>query len=257
MMTTTAAPMSNNIDNNIVEEREQAPSLPPRPPKTVCIDVRETGKKISVYPLVRVALEMKKLKDGDIVELYTDDYEGLRNDIRSWAELTGHGLELEEMVLLGEEYDHFFITKRSVTDSVVQQPVERLAIIISKDSLEDLISPLGFALAGAVAGKKVSIFFQGPAVHVLKKGFKGQLSGWFSKPFSYFARRGMAAMGHEPPTTKLQQLQDLGAKFFACHPSMDVFGVKQSQIAYDNVSLCEYSTFLLEMHGASTIQLYP
>ena len=251
--------MATTLTSNNDDEQEQAPrAVPPTPqPKTVSVDVRGTGKKISVYPLVRVALELKKLNEGDIVELYTDDYEGLRRDIRSWAELTGHELELEEMVVLGEEYDHFFIKKRRSTTTDPVPPKERLAIIISRESLEDLISPLGFALAGSASDKDVSIFFQGPAVRVLQRGFKGQLSGWFAKPFSYFARRGMEAMGHEPPATKLQQLHDLGAKFFVCHPSMDVFGVKQSQIAFDNVTLCEYATFLHEMSGSSTIQLYP
>ena len=128
-----------------------------------------------------------------------------------------------------------------------------MAIIISKDSLEELLGPLGFALAGACSGMEVSLYFMGPATRVLKKNFKGALSGLW-KPFSFFARRAMDKMGHAPPAEKLDALQHLGAKLYVCHPSMRVFGVQESQLR-NGVVLAEYATFLEVMKDAN-VSLY-
>jgi peroxiredoxin family protein len=81
------------------------------------------------------------------------------------------------------------------------------------------------------------------------------MSGLMS-PFSVFARRGLMAVGHDVPSEKLKQLHDLEAKFFVCHPSMEHFGVKEENLAFDDVILAEYTTFLDVMRGAS-IQMYP
>ena len=75
-------------------------------------------------------------------------------------------------------------------------------------------------------------------------------------PFSVFARRGMKDVGHDPPAEKLHQLHDLGAKFYVCHPSMHHFGVKEENLAFDDVILAEYTTFLDVARGSS-IQMYP
>jgi hypothetical protein len=64
----------------------------------------------------------------------------------------------------------------SKTAEVREQP--GWAIVISDPGLEELLSPLGFALAAAFAGGSVSIYFQGPAVRVLARSFSGKLPGW-------------------------------------------------------------------------------
>jgi predicted peroxiredoxin/TusA-related sulfurtransferase len=241
-------------------EEQEPSSTTETTPSKITIDVRGTGKKISVYPLVRVAQALKNIPDDgqqNIIELWTDQFTGLRHDIQAWADMAGHELErkIDTEKEEATEYDHYIIRKAS-GGGVRRNNQESLAIIVSKEALEDLISPLGFALAAATTGMEVSIFFQGPGVRVLRKGFQGRLSGFFAKPFSFLARRGMAKMGHERPATKLKQLHDLGATFYACHPSMEVFGVKEKQLAFEGVILAEYTTFLHAMRGA-TIQMYP
>ena len=84
-------------------------------------------------------------------------------------------------------------------------------MIISHPGLEELLSSLGFALAAALGGGEDSLYFQGPAVRVLKRGFNARLQG-IGRFFSAFARSGMDKTGHIPPQEKLRQLQDLGAK---------------------------------------------
>jgi len=73
-------------------------------------------------------------------------------------------------------YNRYIIVKaidENPTAPSPQQEQHHLAIVISKPGLEELLSPLGFALAGACAGWNVSIYFQGPAVSVLQTNFRG------------------------------------------------------------------------------------
>jgi len=99
------------------------------------------------------------------------------------------------------------VKQQDQRDGAASSNGERVAVIISKDTLEELLSPLGFALAGACAGMEVVLYFQGPGVRVLDRRFLGTLSSMLWKPFSRFARRGMASMGHAPPAAKLDLLQ--------------------------------------------------
>ncbi len=54
---------------------------------------------------------------------------------------------------------------------------------ISNHALEYLIAPLGLALSAALNGDDVYLYFQGPAVKILTKGFSESLSG-VGKPFT-------------------------------------------------------------------------
>ena len=75
------------------------------------------------------------------------------------------------------------------------------------------------------------------------------------RPFSRFPRSGLAKVGHIPPQDKVTQLQKLGAQLFACGPSMQHYKVDPADLAFDNVTICEYLTFMEQMHDAD-IHLY-
>ena len=131
---------------------------------------------------------------------------------------------------------------------------QRVAIVVSSDGLEELLSPLGFALAAALGGAQVSVYLQGPAVHVLAPGFRARLHGP-GRPFSRFARAGLEKAGHVAPTTKLRQLQALGGRLYACGPSLAHFHVDPNRLAFDDVVVCEYLSFMEVMRQAD-VQLY-
>jgi predicted peroxiredoxin len=130
---------------------------------------------------------------------------------------------------------------------VRQQP--GWAIVISTPGLEELLSPLGFALAAALAGSPVAIYFQGPAVRVLTRAFTERLRGW-QRPFSTFARRGLDRAGHPPPHQKLGQLENLGARIYICGPSMQHFNIAADDLLLTGVRIAAYSTFVEEMNNA-------
>lgn len=209
------------------------------------IDMR--GKKITTFILYGALAKLGTMREGEILEIVTDRFEGIESDIKAWCRMTGHKLVGSEQQANSEQY---YIEK-----AAPREGEGSLALIVSSAGLEELLSPLGFALGAALSGTDVHIYFQGPAVRVLKKGFTAKLRG-MGRPFSRFARKGMADMGHVPPQDKLTQLRELGAHFYICAPSMDHFGVKKSELIFDDVVVSEYLTFVEVMKQAD-IQLFP
>ena len=202
-------------------------------PANRSIDMR--GKTITPFIIYYTVKNLKDMQEGEILEVKTDKFEAIENDIAAWSRMTGNQLiELET----GDSYQRYYIKKVTV-----DLPDKKLAMIISNPGLEYLLSPLGLALSAALSGTDVYIYFQGPATRVLKKNFKARLTG-IQKPFSSFARNQMAKAGHLPPQDKLQQLNELGARFYICGGSMEPFGVRKSDLIFDDVIVAEYLTFL-------------
>jgi predicted peroxiredoxin/TusA-related sulfurtransferase len=208
-------------------------------PANRSIDMR--GKTITPFILYYAVKKLKDMQVGEILEVNTDKFEAIENDINAWSRMTGNSLiEMET----GNNYQRYFIKKVSIKKSE-----RKLAMIISDPGLERLLSPLGLALSAALSGTDVYLYFQGPAVRVLKKNFKAKLSG-IQKPFSSFARKEMARAGHLPPQDKLEQLKEMGARIYICGGSMNPFGVKKSDLIFDDVIIAEYLTFLEIMDKA-------
>lgn len=203
------------------------------------IDMR--GKTITPFIVYYIVKNLNDMQEGEILEVNTDKFEAIENDIGAWARMTGIPLEGIET---GEAYQRYYI--RNVE---AQKAEQKLAMIISDPGLEMLLSPLGLALSAALSGKEVYLYFQGPAVKVLKKGFNAKLSG-IQRPFSSLARNEMAKAGHLPPQEKLHQLRKLGAHFYICGGSMDPFGVTKDDLIFDDVIIAEYLTFLEVMENA-------
>ena len=215
---------------------------------TVTIDrsLDRTGKSITTYVVYDVVTELAGMEDGDVLELTTDDYQPISADIQAWCEMSGHRLLASERI---GGRRRFVVEKRSVV-----REKTAMAMVISDNGLEELLSPLGFALAAALEGMDVSLFVQGPAVRVLKKGFHPKLKGW-ARPFSRFASTGMARTGHVPALEKIRQLRSLGADIYMCGPSMEHFKVRPEDLVFDDLSIVEYLTFTAVMEKAD-IHLY-
>jgi len=213
-------------------------------PANRSIDMR--GKTITPFILYYTVKNLKDMQEGEIIEVNTDIFEAIENDISAWSRMTGYSLlEIET----GKTYQKYYIKKVNIKNRE-----RKLAMIISDPGLERLLSPLGLALSAALTGTDVYLYFQGPATRVLKKNFNATLSG-LQKPFSSFARKAMAKAGHLPPQDKLEQLKELGARIYICGGSMDPFGVKKSDLIFEDVIVAEYLTFLEVMENAD-IQIF-
>lgn len=208
------------------------------------LDLR--GKTITTYILFEIHGALADLGQGGQVEATTDAYSAIDSDLRAWCRTTGN--RLVDVVADGDTR-RFVIEKGPRQDST-----HKLAAIISDEGLFELLSPLGFALAAALDGHDVSLFFQGPAVRVLGKGFTAKMHGP-GRPFSRFPRAGLAKIGHLPPQQKIAQLQQLGARLYACGPSMERNKVDPDDLAFDDVTIAAYVTFMEQMTSAD-IHLY-
>ncbi len=204
------------------------------------------GRTITTFVVFDAAAELQKMEEGDVLEVVTDDFEPFREDIAAWCRASGHVLVSSERTAAGLR---FLIEKGSPATKDT-----RLAMVISDHGLEELLSPLGFALAAALEGIDVSLYFQGPAVRVLTRGFRPKLKGW-ARPFSRFAAAGMTKSGHIPAQEKLRQLRSLGAHLYLCGGSLQPFKVKREDLVFDDVPIVEYLTFMSIMEGAD-IQIY-
>lgn len=211
---------------------------------TATLDMR--GKTISTYVAFAVVSRLADLAEGETVELITDASDALDNDIHAWSRTTGHEVVGVER---GDREFRYVICKHPPRRSG-----RRFAAVISDPGLEELLSPLGFALSAALEGVEVSLYFQGPAVRVLTRGFVDRLRGP-SRPFSRFARSSLNAIGHIPAQEKIAQLQRLGAHLYACGPSMEHFKVRPVDLAFAGVTIAEYLTFMEVMANAD-IHIY-
>jgi len=213
-------------------------------PVTKSLDRR--GKTITTFAIFDVAAEFAAIRRGDVIELLTDDFEPFTHDVAAWCGSTGHKLISSVSTADGVR----FLIEKGPTPTTDAS----LAVVISSDGLEELLSPLGFALAAAPEGMAVHIYVQGPAVRVLARGFRPKLHGW-ARPFSRFAASGLSKAGHLPAQDKLRQLRSLGAKIYMCGPSMQHFRVKSDALIFDDLPLVEYFSFMSVMRNAN-VQIY-
>lgn len=205
-----------------------------------------TGKTITTFVVFDATAQLRKMNEGEFLEIITDDLEFFEHDLAAWCKTTGHTLVASEAVAGGRR---FLIEK----GAGVQKDTS-LAMVISSAGLEELLSPLAFALAAALEGIDVSLYVQGPAVRVLARGYRPKLSGW-ARPFSRFAAASMAKSGHIAAQDKLRQLRSLGGSIYMCAGSMDHFKVAKEDLVFDGLPLVEYLTFMAVMERAD-IHIY-
>lgn len=205
------------------------------------LDLR--GTTITTHIAFRAHEALAGLEEGGRVELTTDALPAIDSDIRAWCRTAGH--RLVEATAPDGGPQRFVIERGRRTG-----PVGKLAVVISNDGLLELLSPLAFSLAAALEGQRVAIYFQGPAVRVLARGFTARLRG-LGRPFSRFPRRGLAAAGHVAPDEKVRQLLTLGATIYVCGPSLEHYRVATADLAFEDVTISAYLTFMEQMCDAS------
>ena len=208
------------------------------------LDLR--GRTITTFIAYEVHDALSRLDEGARLDVVTDASAAIDTDLRAWCRTAGH--RLVDPRTTGP-------TRTFTVDKGAPRRSERkFAAVINDDGLFELLAPLGYALAAALEGHEVSLYFQGPAVKVLADRYVAKMHG-LGGPFSRFPRVGLAKAGHLPPQAKLGQLQHLGARIYACGPSMDHFKVAPTNLAFDGVIVCEYLTFM-EQLDAADIHLY-
>jgi predicted peroxiredoxin/TusA-related sulfurtransferase len=208
------------------------------------LDLR--GKSITTYVVFEAAARLATMAEGEVLEFLSDDYEPFPHDVTAWCEAAGHNLLSSQSTPRGLKFQIQKGPSKATRGS--------LAVVLSSDRLEELLSPLGFALAAALERMDIQLYVQGPAVRVLTRGFRPKLHGW-ERPFSRFAATGLSKAGHLPAQDKLRQLRTLGARIYMCGPSMQHFKVKAEDLIFDDLPVVEYLTFVAVMREAD-IHIY-
>jgi predicted peroxiredoxin/TusA-related sulfurtransferase len=188
----------------------------------ILVDARWTWKPYRVIYEVIKAMRAEEI--GSVVEVSTKDDKGLLNDVATWCEATGHEILSSERPSEGEV--------RSLIRKGEPRPNDQtMTVIMSTASLEHAVYPLDKALAGAVLGMDVNVVFEGAGVRLLKRGYRSKLNGTIGGLFTSMVERVMKKeIGWPLPQESIVILEDLGAHFYVCGPSMFGYGVREEDL---------------------------
>jgi predicted peroxiredoxin/TusA-related sulfurtransferase len=176
----------------------------------------------------RIVYEViKALRDQDagaVVEVITKDDPGILTDLACWCEATGHDL-------LSTDSNRRDEARLVIRKGAPKRSESTITVVISTANLEHAVFPLEKAVAGAVLGMKVNVVFEGAGVRLLKRGYRSRLSGLVGGLFTPMVEQVMRRqIGWPLPQETISMLQDLGAHFYVCGPSMYGYRVDKSEL---------------------------
>ena len=185
------------------------------------LDARGTWKPYRVaYEVIKA---LRGLGTGSVVEVITSDDQGLLNDLGTWCRDTGH-----ELLSVQPAEGVARVLIRKGEPARIEQT---MTVIMSTASLENAVYLLDKALAGAVLGMDVNVVFEGAAVRLLKRGYRPRLSGLVGGLFTAKVEGVMKdQIGWPLPQESILILEDLGARFYICGPSMSGYGVHEQDL---------------------------
>jgi predicted peroxiredoxin len=131
-----------------------------------------------------------------------------------------------------------------------------MTVIMSTARLEHAMYPLDKALAGAVLGMGVNVVFEGAGVRLLKRGYRPRLSGLVGGVFTAKVERVMKdEIGWPLPQESILILEDLGARFYVCSPSLVGYGVREQDLIVSKYTLGAVVTWA-DLLARSDIQIF-
>jgi len=210
------------------------------------LDVRGTWKPYRVaYEVIKA---LRPLDVGSVVEVITKDDQGLLNDLGIWCRATGHEL-LDTKPGDGE-------TRVLIRKGEPVRNDRTMTVIMSTASLEAAVYPLDKALAGAVLGMDVSVVFEGAGVRLLRRGYRSRLSGLVGRVFTSKVEQVMSKeIGWPLPQESILILEDLGAHFYLCGPSMFGYGVHEQDLIIREYTVGAVITWA-DLLARADIQVY-
>jgi predicted peroxiredoxin/TusA-related sulfurtransferase len=217
-----------------------------RTQEQLLVDARWTWKPYRVaYEVIRA---LRGQETGSVVEVITKDDQGLLNDLAIWCRATGHELLATQP---GQGEARLLIRKGEPVRSD-----KTMTVIMSTANLEHAMYPLDKALAGAVLGMEVNVVFEGAAVPLLKRGYRSRLSGLVGGLFTAKVEGVMKKeIGWPLPQESILILEDLGARFYVCSPSMFGYGVHEQDLIISNYTLGAVVTWA-DLLARSDIQIF-
>ncbi|MZK51116.1 CoA-disulfide reductase [Clostridium beijerinckii] len=221
-------------------------------------------------PIKRVFEEIKKMEDGNILEVKASD-PGFTKDIKSWCDSTGN-------TLLKSEFDNkekaFIAYIQKGTSAALRKnasspnAVEKngATLVVFSGDLDKAIASFIIATGAASMGKEVTMFFTFWGLNILKSADKPSVSkDMMEKMFDVMlpahpgklplSQMNMMGMGSamikqimkkhnvDNLETLIKNAIDMGVKVVACSMSMDLMGIKKEEFI-DGVEIGGVASYL-------------
>ncbi len=121
----------------------------------------------------------------------------------------------------------------------------KLAIIVSKNTLDMAYPPLILAVTAAAMGMEAYLFFTFWGMYLIKKGGteKSKLPGIMSL-FTGMMKGKMKKAGVSSLDELIKQAKEMGVKFYACQMTMDVLGIRKDDLIEEVDDVVGAATFL-------------
>jgi predicted peroxiredoxin/TusA-related sulfurtransferase len=186
------------------------------------VDCRQTFK---AYQAAYLVIQELRRKDSEaVVELVIKDDKGMLKDIATWCSKTGYQLICSEPGKEGE-------MRCLIQKGEEKRNDKTMTLMISTADLEDLAYPFDKALGGAVLGMQVNVVFEGAGVKLLQRGYRASVSGFWGRIFTTVVENVMKdKIGWPLPQDAMAMLEELGANFYICGPSMVGYGVREEEL---------------------------
>ena len=211
-------------------------------------------------PLVLMAERIKELKRGDALRVTATD-PGFLKDVASWCARAGHRLLEAEPILgkyravieKGGEGNSQAASAPSVCEAGSITQKNKLTMVVFSNDLDRAYAAFIIATGAASMGMEVTLFFTFWGLNILRaKDHPPVSKDAMAKMFGMMMPKGAAAlslskmhlagigtamMKHIMSEKNVAPLPDLiagaqaaGVKFIACSMSMDVMGIKKSEL---------------------------
>lgn len=226
-------------------------STTPPPPTTIptVVDASSCWKSYqAIYKIIK-AIEAEKLADDAKIEFIVKDNAGIIEDIKRYCEVRGHSFygndtksdSAKDGIAMAPGTKKYGLIKHTRAGENELEARNRgreptLTVIISTAEMKEVLFPLEKGLAAAVLGMDVNVVFDGAGVRWVKRGYghHSRLSGWKWINWVVTGKSVNAAMkydmGWTQPDESIRLLEDLGAKFWLCGPSMKHYGVDAKEV---------------------------
>ena len=189
------------------------------------IDARHTFK--SYQAAYKVITQLRSRDPEAVVELLIKNDKGLLKDVATWCSTTGYKFICSEE----NEEEGLQEIRCLIQNGEKKRNPKVMTVMISTAKLEEIVYAIDKALGGAVLGMQVNVVFEGTGVRLLKKGYRANSSGFWSRMFTTSTEKLMKdQIGWPLPPEAITMLEELGAEFYVCGPSMVEYGVREEDL---------------------------
>ncbi|KAG4422808.1 hypothetical protein IFR04_004030 [Cadophora malorum] len=191
--------------------------------RPVFVDGRHSASSPTVLALL--LRKFNPMNPEDMIELAIKNNKGIFHDICLWCERTGNPLITSEHTSEDEDI-HCIIQKGERRSSD-----QKMVVVMSSANLEVIVEVLEKAIGGCVLGMDVSLFFEGTGVRLLQNGYRARCPGIFGGFRTNKIEGECRRVGKLLPRDAIGMLEELGANFFVCGPSLEIYGVDEEEVS--------------------------